>query len=116
MAGDVGRKDPDLAVGDLASRARVLAPDPAGRAPLLQEPGFINHQHGVLVGQVFNHIAAHDVTQGIGVPAPAAQDRLLPPGTRIARRLSAHPAGLAALVTQQTIREAAPPKPPPGPA
>src|ERR1700730_2627992 len=56
---------------------------------------------------MLDDIVAHDIAQGIGIPIPAAQDRLLPPWTRIASRLRAHPAGLALLVAEQTFQKQA---------
>ena len=102
---DIGRKHADLAVGDLARRARVLPPDTAGRLALLQETGLVNHQHRVLVRQVLDHVLAHNVAQRIGIPAAPPQDRLLPPGTGVTRRFRPHPPRLAPLLPQQPIKK-----------
>jgi len=47
----------------------------------------------------------HDIAQGISIPIPATQDRLLPPWARIASRFRAHPTGLALLISEQTFQE-----------
>src|SRR6202453_3700455 len=54
---------------------------------------------------MLDHIAAYDIAQGIRIPIPAAQDRLLPPRARIASRFRAHPAGLALLIAEQALQE-----------
>jgi len=50
VPGDVGGKDPDLAVGDLAGRARVLARHAAGGLALLEKADLVEHQHGIPLG------------------------------------------------------------------
>ena len=105
VPGHVGREDPDLAVGDLAGRARVLARDAAGRLALLEEAGLVEHQHGILVGQRLQRVVAHHVAQRVGLPAAAAEDGLLPPGAGVARRLRPHPARLAPLGAEQAVQE-----------
>src|SRR5437763_1235603 len=42
-----------------------------------------------------------------GNPIPATKDRLLPPWTRIASCLRAHPTGLALLIAEQTLQKKA---------
>src|SRR5262245_60898001 len=54
---------------------------------------------------MLDDIIAYDIAQGIGVPIPATQDRLLPPWAGIASRLRAHPTGLALLIAEQTFQE-----------
>jgi hypothetical protein len=51
---DIGHEYADLAVGDLARRARVLSPNTAGGFALLQETGLVNHQHRVIRRQVLD--------------------------------------------------------------
>jgi hypothetical protein len=101
----VGPEDPDPAVGDLARRAGVLPPDAAGRLALLQEAGLVDHQHRIRVGQRFQRVGAHDVAQRLRLPAATAEDGLLPPRPRVARRLGPHPPGLAPLRAEQPIKE-----------
>jgi hypothetical protein len=50
VPGHVGGEDPDLAVGDLAGRARVLARDTAGGLALLEKAGLIENQHRLPIG------------------------------------------------------------------
>src|SRR5918993_5176389 len=97
VPGHVGGEAPDLAVGDLAGRARVLARDAAGALALLEEAGLVEDQHGVRVGQRLQRVVAHEVAQRVRPPAAAAEDGLLAPRAGIARRLGPHPAGLAPL-------------------
>src|SRR5438094_10138075 len=56
---------------------------------------------------MLDDIVPDDVAQGISVPIPATQDRLLPPWARIASRLRAHPTGLALLISEQTFQKQA---------
>ena len=105
VARHIGGEHADLAVGDLARRTRVLARDPARRLALLQKASFIDDQNRVLVGQSFQRVLAHDVAQGIGVPPPAPQNRLLAPRAGITSRFRAHPARLARLVAQKPVQE-----------
>jgi hypothetical protein len=107
VPGHVGREDPDLAVGDLAGRARVLARDAAGRLTLLEKAGLVDNQHGICVGQRLQRVIAHKITQRIRLPATAAKDRLLPPGAGIARSLRPHPPGLASLGPEEAVQEQA---------
>jgi len=61
VARRIGRKDADLAVGDLARRAGVLTSDAARGLALLEKTRLVDHQHRIRVGQVFHDIVAHDV-------------------------------------------------------
>ena len=115
MTRHIGGEHTDLAIGDLARRARVLPRHTARRLALLQKTGLVDDQNRVLIGKRFQRVFAHDVAQGIRIPPPAAQDRLLTPWAGIARRLRAHPARLARLVAQQARPETAPPMPLPAP-
>src|SRR4030088_3472493 len=54
---------------------------------------------------MLDDIVAYDIAQGIGIPIPTTQDRLLPPWARIASRLRAHPTGFAPLISEQTFQE-----------
>jgi hypothetical protein len=105
VPGHVGGEDPDLAVGDLAGRAGVLTRDAAGALALLEKAGLVDDQHGIPVGQALDRVLAHQVAERVGLPAAAAEDGLLAPGTGIARRLRPHPAGLAPFGPEQTIQE-----------
>lgn len=101
---DISREHPDLAIGDLARRPRILTRHPARRLALLQESGRVDHQHRVRIGQRPLGIVADNVAQCIRIPAAAAQNGLLPLRTRIAGRLGAHPARLA-LLAEQTVQK-----------
>jgi hypothetical protein len=72
---------------------------------LLEKAGLVDHQHRIVIRQMLDDIIAYDIAQGIGVPIPATQDRLLPPWAGIASRLRAHPTGLALLIAEQTFQE-----------
>jgi hypothetical protein len=84
-----------------------LAGNPAGGLALLEKAGFIDDQNRILVCEMFDHIVTDDVTQRIGIPAAASQNGLLAPGSRIARRLRAHPARFAPLIPQKPIQKQA---------
>ena len=105
VARNVGREDADLAVRDLARRTSVLTRHAARRFALFEKAGLIDHEDRVIVRQMLDDIIADDIAQGIRIPIPATQDRLLPPWARIACGLSAHPTGLALLVSKQTFQK-----------
>jgi hypothetical protein len=107
VPGHVGREHADLAVGDLAGRARVLARDAAGALALLEKAGLVEDQHGIRVGQRLQRVVAHEVAQHVRLPAAATEDGLLAPRAGIARRLGPHPAGLAPLRPEQPVEEPA---------
>src|SRR5208282_3409977 len=101
----VGSKNTDLTVRNFARRAGVLPRYPARSLALLEKAGFIDHQHRVLVRKMLGGIVAHQLAQCVGIPPVTAQNRLLPPRSRIARRLRAHPSGFTTLVTKQPVHE-----------
>src|SRR5216683_3282316 len=105
MARNVASEDSDLAVRNLACRTRVLPRHSARRFALFEKAGLVDHQHCIVISQMLDDIIAHDIAQGISVPIPTTQNRLLPPWARIASRLRAHPTGLAPLVPKQTLQE-----------
>ena len=105
MPRHVGGEHSDLAIGDLARRASVLARDPARGLALFQKPGLIDDQNRVLIGQRFQRVLTDNVAQRVGVPLPPAQDRLLAPRAGIAGRFRPHPTRLARLVAQQSVEK-----------
>ena len=105
VARHIGREHPNLAIGDLARRPRVLARNPARRLALLQKAGLVDDKDRLRVGERFQRVLAHDVAQRIRVPPAAAQDRLLPPRAGITDRFRAHPARLAWLVPQKPVEK-----------
>src|SRR3984893_15013567 len=107
VARNVGREDADLAVRDLARRTSVLTRHAARRLALFEKAGLIDHEDRVIVRQILDDIVADDIAQGIRIPIPATQDRLLPPWARIACGLSAHPTGLALLISEQAFQKQA---------
>src|SRR3546814_7053593 len=80
-------------------------PISARRLALLQKAGFVDHQNRIVGAERFHHIIAHDIAKRIRIPPAATKDRLLPPRSRITRRLGAHPARLAPLVAKQPVQE-----------
>ncbi len=58
MTRDISSKDADLAVGNLARRSGVLASDTTRRLALLEEPGFINDQNRIRIGQRLKRVIA----------------------------------------------------------
>src|SRR5471030_600143 len=107
VARNVGREDADLAVRDLARGTRVLTRHPARRLSLLEKAGLVDHEDRVVIRQMFDDIIADDIAQGISIPIPATQDRLLSPWAGIPSRLRAHPTGLALLIAEQTFQKQA---------
>src|ERR1700728_1630113 len=97
MARHIGGDHADLAVRDLAGRARVLAPHAAGRFALLQKARLIKNQHSLWIGQGLQRVVANNVAQRIGVLPSTSQNSLLAPEPPIPRRFRSHPAGLALL-------------------
>jgi hypothetical protein len=57
----VGSENTDLAVGNLTRRTRVLPRHPARCLALLEKAGFIDHQHCILVCEMFGDIVAHQI-------------------------------------------------------
>lgn len=88
---NIGGKDADLAIGDLARRAGILTRDTARGLALLEKTGLVDHQHRILGTEHLNDRVVHDISQGVGIPPTLAEDRLLPLRTRIAGRFGAHP-------------------------
>src|SRR5271168_4413250 len=107
MTRNVGSEHADLAVRNLACRTGVLPRHAARRLALLEKASLVDHDDRIVIRQMLDDIVAHDIAQGIRIPIPATKDRLLPPWTRIASRLRAHPAGLALLITEQTFQKQA---------
>jgi hypothetical protein len=88
----------------------ILPADPVycratGSLALLQKSGLINHQYRIIIAKMLDDIVVHHIAQRIGLSAVTAQKGSLPPSTRIARRLGAHPAGLAPLIAEQPIQK-----------
>src|SRR3981081_1675393 len=105
VARNVGSEDADLAVGNLPCRTSVLRRHSPSPSALVEKAGLVDHQHRIVIRQMLDDIVAYDIAQGIGIPIPTTQDRLLPPWARIASRLRAHPTGFAPLISEQTFQE-----------
>ena len=105
VARHIGGEHADLAIGDLARRARVLARNATRRLALFQKAGLINDKNRLLISERFQRVIAYDVAQRFRIPPAAAQDRLLTPRAGIASRFCAHPPRLARLVPEQSIQE-----------
>jgi hypothetical protein len=86
--GDISREHTDLAVRDLARGTGILSRNPARSLALFEKACLIDHENGLVVTKVLDGILPHDSAQGIGIPSPAPQQSLLPPRSRIARRLA----------------------------
>ncbi len=102
---DVSCEHTDLAVGDLARRARILTMNPAGSLTLLEEAGLVEDQHSVRFGQGLDDVLAHDIAQGIRVPLATPKHRLLTPWSGITSGLGSHPASLAPFRPEQAVQE-----------
>ena len=71
-ARNVGGENADLAICDLARRTRILPRDAARRFALLQKAGLVDHQHRVIVSEMFDDIIANQVAQFVGIPTVSA--------------------------------------------
>src|SRR5271154_3721977 len=107
VARNVGSEDSDLAVRDLACGTSVLPRHSARRLALLEKAGLVDNEDRIVIRQMLDDIIADDIAQAIGIPIPAAEDRLLPPGPRIASCLRAHPTSFALLISEQTFQKQA---------
>src|SRR3546814_13897658 len=88
------------------SCGRFILPSPAEKPlALLQKACFVYPQNLLFGAERFHHIIAHDIAKRIRIPPAATKDRLLPPRSRITRRLGAHPARLAPLVAKQPVQD-----------
>lgn len=65
----------DLAIGDLARRASVLACDPPRGLALFQKAGLIDDENHVLITKRFQRILTYNIAQRVGIPLPPAQAR-----------------------------------------
>src|SRR4029077_19015914 len=67
--------------------------------------GLVDHQDRIVIRQMLDDIIAYDIAQGISIPVPATQHRLLTPRAGIASRLGPHPAGLALFISEQAFQK-----------
>src|SRR5450755_224274 len=107
VARNVGSEDPDLADRDFACGTSILPRHSARRLALLEKAGLVDHQDRIMIRQMLDDIIPDDIAQGIRIPIPTTQDRLLPPRARIASCLRAHPTGFALLISEQTFQKQA---------
>ena len=107
VARNVGGEDFDLAVRDLTRGTRVLPRHSTRRLALFEKTGLVDHEDRIVIRKMLDHIIADDIAQSISIPIPTTQDRLLPPRTRIASCLRAHPTGFALLIPEQTFHKQA---------
>jgi len=75
---NIGSKDPDLAVADLARETSVLPRHSARRLALLEKASLVDHEDRLVICQMLDDIIAEDIAKRLSIPIPAAQDRLLP--------------------------------------
>jgi hypothetical protein len=97
----VAQEDPDLAVLDPARGAAVLALHARRLLALLHEAGLVQHQHGLRVAEVLDHVRPQVVPDRVRLPPHPAQEVLHPVGCRVARGLGELPAVLAPQGRQQ---------------
>jgi hypothetical protein len=79
MPEGVGEVDGDLGVLAPAGGAGVLALDANRVRALLQLSGLVHHEHGLLVRQMLQHVAAQVVAEQVGVPLCPPEQVLQPP-------------------------------------
>src|SRR5215217_2376794 len=97
----VGQEHPQLAVVDLAGRARVRALHPDRGGPLLEEPGLVHHQHRPWLAQVLHDIATQIIPDQVRVPVGGGQQPLHPIGGPLPGMLGQLPTVLACHRAQQ---------------
>jgi hypothetical protein len=73
---DVGQKDADLTILDLAGRPTVLHLDTCRLAAPLGEAGLVNGDDGLMRAQLLEHIATQVVTHQIGIPDRTGEQTL----------------------------------------
>src|SRR5215218_11071281 len=95
MAAGVGQEHADLAVLDAPGRARILTMHAGRLRALLQKPGLVKHQDGLLIAQVLDDVGAQIVAYEIGIPAHAGEEVLHAVGGTVAGRFGQLPAVLA---------------------
>ena len=100
----IGEKHPDLAVLDAACGAGVLAFDAGRLVALLQEAGLVEHQHGIRIAEVLDHIGAQVIAHRIGIPVHAGEEVLHAIGAGIAGRFGQVPAVLALERREQALQ------------
>jgi hypothetical protein len=61
MPGDITGKDTNLAIRDLACRARILPRNAAGGLALLEKSSFIDDENRVIVRERLKRIVPHDI-------------------------------------------------------
>ncbi len=103
--GGVDEKDSHLGVLDPACGARVLALYPDGRGSLLQVPGLVHDQHGVLVAEMVDHEAPHVVADSVSVPGRSAEQMPHAGRTCVTGMLGDRPAVLPREVGKQAEHE-----------
>ena len=106
-AAGISGEDTDLTVLNPPGRPRILARHAGGCGSLLQEPGFIHHQHPVRIAKRLDCIASHQAAEIIGRPGGSTQKRLDAVRTLKAGLFRQHPAGLALGSRKHTIDEGA---------
>ena len=95
MPAGVGQEDADLGVLDPPGGAGVLARDPGGVGPLLEEAGLVEDQDGVGVAEGLDDVGPQVVADLVGVPVGPAQQVLDAVGGVVADLLGELPGVLA---------------------
>ena len=107
VARNIGSKDPDLAVADLARETSVLPRHSARRLALLEKASLVDHEDRLVIRQMPDDIIAEDIAKRLSIPIPVAQDRLLTPWAGITSCLRPHPTGLALRIFELTFQKPA---------
>jgi len=83
------KNNPDLAILDASGGSGVLALHPTGLVALRQQASLVEHQHRLLIAQVFDYLGAQIIAYQIGLPVRSRQKVLHPSGVR-SRAASSH--------------------------
>src|SRR5215210_136207 len=104
MAAGIGEKDTNLAVLDAPSRAGVLAMDAGRLGAFLEKARLIQHQDRIVIAQVLDHIGPQVITECIGVPVHAREERLHAVRGTVAGCLGEVPAVLPLQGSKQALK------------
>jgi hypothetical protein len=105
MAGGVGQEHRDLGVLDAPGGAGVVALHTDTVRSLLEVTGVVEDQHRPGVTQLVDHIAAHIIADGVGVPHRLTQQPLHPMRCAVSGPLGQLPTGVSVQIRQQPEQE-----------
>ena len=103
-AADVGEKDPYLTRLDLFGAATILMRRACRLGSPLGKAGLVDGHHGVRIGEVGQHIAAHFVAHAVLIPDGSGQEALHAIGAAFSGLFGQLPAIFACHITQDALQ------------